>query len=315
VSWLVTGGAGFVGVNLVRLLATRGIRARVFDDLTHGRREDLAGLDAELVVGDIRDAAAVERALAGVELVVHLAAHTRVMDSIADPTGSFDVNVRGTLVLLEACRRRGGLRRFILASTGGAVLGDAVPPVHEGMPARPLSPYGASKLACEGYCSAYYGSYAIPTVALRFSNVYGPYSYLKGSVVPVFFKRILAGEPLVIHGDGAQTRDFLYVDDLCRAIVAAAERECSGEVLHVGSGRETAIRDLADRMLTVTGIPVPIERRAARTGEVGRNFACIDRARAVLGFVPAVSLEEGLLRTWDWFRRSQEPHIRPAARL
>src|SRR5205823_2275190 len=126
------------------------------------------------------------------------------------------------LVLLEACRRRGGLRRFILASTGGAVLGDAVPPVHEGMPARPLSPYGASKLACEGYCSAYYGSYAIPTVALRFSNVYGPYSYLKGSVVPVFFKRILAGEPLVIHGDGAQTRDFLYVDDLCRAIVAAA---------------------------------------------------------------------------------------------
>src|SRR5437773_1985422 len=124
-------------------------------------------------------------------------------------------------------RRRGGLRRFILASTGGAVLGDAVPPVHEGMPARPLSPYGASKLACEGYCSAYYGSYAIPTVALRFSNVYGPYSYLKGSVVPVFFKRILAGEPLVIHGDGAQTRDFLYVDDLCRAIVAAAERECS----------------------------------------------------------------------------------------
>jgi UDP-glucose 4-epimerase len=298
--WLVTGGCGFVGSNLLRVLAARGVAVRVLDDLSVGRRED-AG-DAELVVGDIRDADAVDAALRDVAVVVHLAAHTRVIESIADPLGSFDANVRGTVTLLEAVRHRPGIRRFILASTGGAILGDAPPPVHEDMPARPVSPYGASKLACEGYCSAYFGAYGTPTVALRFSNVYGPGSYRKGSVVAAFLRAIQAGEPLVVYGDGRQTRDFLYVDDLCAAVVAAADRPCDGQVFHVASGHETAIGDLAATILRITGTTSAIEHRPARAGEVLRNCARIDRARAVLGYAPAVALDDGLARTWRWFQ-------------
>lgn len=301
--WLVTGGCGFVGVNLLQRLAARGVSVRVLDDLSMGHAEDIVGLDAELLVGDIRDPAVADRALAGVEVVVHLAAHTRVIESIENPALNFDVNARGTLTLLEAARRRGGLQRFILASTGGAILGDVEPPVHEGMPARPLAPYGASKLACEGYCSAYFGSYGIPTVALRFSNVYGPWSYQKGSVVAAFFKRILAGQPLVIYGDGQATRDFLYVGDLCGAILAATERDCGGEVFHIAAGRETAVGTLADLMLRVTASPVVVQHEPARRGEVQRNTARIDHARTVLGWEPVQPLEDGLRETWAWFQQ------------
>jgi UDP-glucose 4-epimerase len=304
VSWLVTGGAGFVGVNLIRLLASRGIAVRVLDDLSQGRRTDLDGLGADLVVGDIRDRATVEQVLDGVDVVVHLAAHTRVVESIADPLESFDVNARGTLLLLDAARRHGGLRRFVFASTGGAILGDATPPVHEDMPAHPLAPYGASKLAGEGYCSAYFGSYGLPTVALRFSNVYGPYSYQKASVVAAFFKRILAGEPLVVYGDGTQTRDFLFVGDLCRVILGAVEHDCAGQVFHIAAGVETSIGELTERLLAVTGTRVPVERRPARAGEVYRNCARIDRARSVIGFDPSTSLDAGLAATWAWFREA-----------
>jgi UDP-glucose 4-epimerase len=302
VTWLVTGGAGFIGVNLLRLLATHGVRVRVLDNLVVGRRADLDGLGAELLEGDIRDATVVRRALDGVDVVVHLAAHTRVIESLADPRENFDVNAVGTLNLLEACRQRGDIKRFILASTGGAILGDADPPVHEDMPARPLSPYGAGKLACEGYCSAYFGSYGVPTVALRFSNVYGPYSYQKGSVVAVFFKRILSGEPLVIYGDGSQTRDFLFVTDLCHAVVQAADAECAGQVFHIASGIETSIGDLARRMIAISETKVPIEWKPARAGEVRRNCARIDRARSVLGFAPNTALDAGLRATLQWFR-------------
>jgi UDP-glucose 4-epimerase len=298
--WLVTGGCGFLGSNLLRTLSMRDVAVRVLDDLSVGRAED-AG-DVDLRIADIRDAAAVDAALQDVDVVVHLAAQTRVMDSIADPLAGFDANVRGTLTLLEAVRRRPGIRRFILASTGGAILGDAEPPVHEDMPARPLSPYGASKLACEGYCSAYFGAYGVPTVALRFSNVYGPGSHRKGSVVAAFLRSVQAGAPLVLYGDGRQTRDFLYVDDLCQAVVAAATRDCNGQVFHIASGHETMIADLAETIRRVTDSSVPIEHRPARAGEVQRNCARIDRAHDVLGFVPSVALDDGLARTWRWFQ-------------
>ena len=301
--WLVTGGCGFVGVNLLPRLVERGVAVRVLDDLSVGRAEDVAPFGVELLVGDIRDPATVERALDGVDVVVHLAAHTRVVESIEQPLLDFDVNVRGTLTVLEGVRRRGGVGRFILASTGGAILGDAEPPVHEGMPARPLAPYGAGKLACEGYCSAYHGSFGIPTVALRFSNVYGPWSYQKGSVVAAFFKRILAGEPLVVYGDGGATRDFLYVGDLCRAILAAADRECGGQVFHVAAGRETRVGDLARLVLQASGATVEIRHEPARRGEVRRNSARIDLAAERLGWTPRMPLEQGLRETWAWFRQ------------
>lgn len=237
---LVTGGCGFIGANLVPALLKRSTQVRVLDNLSTGLREDVESLGVELQLGDIRDEAAVARAMECVEEVVHLAAHTRVVDSIENPLFDFESNARGTLNLLLAARKV-GVRKFVMASTRGAILGEKEPPVNEEMVAQPLSPYGASKLAGEGYCSAFHGSYGMGTVALRFSNVYGPFSYHKASVVAAFFKRMLQGESLIIYGDGQQTRDFLYAEDLVEGILTALNRSRGGEVYHLASGQETSV--------------------------------------------------------------------------
>jgi UDP-glucose 4-epimerase len=183
---LVTGGCGFIGVNLIPRLLEQGVRVRVLDNLSLGRREDVEPLGVDLHVSDIQDPAAVAKACEGVDAVVHLAAHTRVVESLSKPQLNFNVNAVGTLNVLEACRAS-GISKMIFASTGGAILGEQEPPVHEGMVPQPISPYGASKLAGEAYSSAYTGAYGLKTAALKFSNVYGPYSYHKGSVVAQFF--------------------------------------------------------------------------------------------------------------------------------
>ncbi|MFZ2089991.1 MAG: NAD-dependent epimerase/dehydratase family protein, partial [Desulfobaccales bacterium] len=203
--WLIAGGAGFIGSNLIRALLWSGITIRVLDDLSSGRAQDVANLPVKLVVGDIRDRQVVDEVMAGVQIVVCLAARTGVVPSVMDPSGDMSVNVGGTLNLLEAAVRH-RVDRFIFASTGGAIVGEADPPVHEDMPPSPLSPYGAGKLAGEGYCSAFWGSYGLKTVPLRFSNIYGPFSYHKGSVIAQFFRQIMAQEELTIFGDGEQTR-------------------------------------------------------------------------------------------------------------
>jgi UDP-glucose 4-epimerase len=210
---LITGGAGFIGSNLVRLLAAAGYTLRILDNFSAGKASDLQDLPVTIQTGDIRHRQDVERAVAGVRHIVHLAAHTGVLDSIQDPETNMDINLRGTFQLLQAAVRQ-GVERFIFASTGGAIVGEVEPPVHEDMVPRPISPYGASKLAAEGYCAAFWGSYGLKTVSLRFTNVYGPYSYNKGSVIAKFFRRVLAGEELLIYGDGEQTRDFVMVN-LC----------------------------------------------------------------------------------------------------
>ncbi|RIK41240.1 MAG: epimerase, partial [Chloroflexi bacterium] len=197
---LVTGGAGFIGASLVPMLLGQGYRVRVLDDLSVGSAATLEGLDVELVVGDIRDRAAVDAAVAGMDGVVHLAAHTTVIDSIHDPLHDYAVNVGGTLNLLLACRDQ-GIGRFVFASSN-APIGENTPPIDESKPARPLSPYGASKLAGEGYCSAFHSSYGLGTVILRFANVYGPRSTHKGSVVAKFIKDALSSGRLTIYGDG-----------------------------------------------------------------------------------------------------------------
>jgi UDP-glucose 4-epimerase len=298
-SYLVTGGCGFIGVNVVSRLASQ--RVRVLDDLSLGRREDIEHLGVDLQVGDIRDAETVRRACQGIDVVVHLAAHTRVVESVAQPRLNFEVNALGTLNVLEACREA-GVKKVIMASTGGAILGEQTPPVHEGMVARPVSAYGASKLAGEGYASAYWGSYGLNTVALRFSNVYGPYSYHKGSVVAQFFKNLIDGQPLVVYGDGQQTRDFLYVDDLVDAIVLADKADTPGEVFQIASGRETSLRTLLETMKRV--LPdqnFDIRHEPARAGEILRNYASIEKARRLLGYNPQTRLEDGLRTTWQWF--------------
>ena len=303
---LITGGAGFIGSNLIRSLSRTGTEIRVLDNLVSGRAEDLDNLPVELVVGDIRDRQLVDRVMTGVQIVIALAAHTGVVQSVENPAEDMSINVAGTVNLLEAAVRH-RVDRFIFASTGGAIVGEAAPPVHEEMPPRPLSPYGAGKLAGEGYCSAFRGSYGLKTVPLRFSNIYGPFSYHKGSVIAKFFRQVLAGRELTIFGDGEQTRDFLSVEDLCQAVSAALTADLPfGEPIQLGTGQETTINNLVGLMRQVVGTDKfpPVRRAKPRAGEVQRNFMDISRARKNLHFTPATDLLTGLQKTWQWFQEN-----------
>jgi UDP-glucose 4-epimerase len=301
-SYLVTGGCGFIGVNLMSRLVGQASRLRILDNLSIGKREDIEHLDVDLQVGDIRDFAAVKKACQAIDTVVHLAAHTRVVESVSEPELNFEINAIGTMNVLRACREA-GVQKFIFASTGGAILGEQEPPVHEDMVPRPVSPYGASKLAGEAYCSAFFGSYGMNTVALRFSNVYGPYSYQKGSVVAQFFRNLMEKKALVIYGDGQQTRDFIFVADLVDAILLADEADTPGEVFQIGSGKETSLQTLLSTMKgTLPPMAYDIRYEPARAGEISRNYASIEKARRLLGYDPKTPLEDGLKKTWQWFR-------------
>jgi UDP-glucose 4-epimerase len=305
--YLITGGCGFIGVNLIARLAQRGAGVRVLDNLSLGRRADVEPHGVELVVGDIRDRATVLACTRGVDTVIHLAAHTRVVESVENPEVNFDVNVVGTFNVLQACRAS-GVRNFILASTGGAILGEQTPPVHEKMVPRPIAPYGASKLCGEGYCSAFHGAYGLQTVALRFSNVYGPWSYHKGSVVAQFFRNLMQDRPLTVYGDGCQTRDFVYVGDLVEAILAASALEVGGESIQIASGRQTSLKELLRLMReVVTERSFEVQYEPARAGEILHNYALIDKARCLLGFEPRTELREGLRATWQWFKDHNAP--------
>jgi UDP-glucose 4-epimerase len=304
---LITGGAGFIGVNLIEELTRAGdYDITVLDNESTGTFAQLAPFRVTTVRGDIRDAGAVRDAIAGVGTVVHLAADTRVIDSIADPSTNFDVNVAGTFNLLQLARQA-GVKAFVNASTGGAILGEAPSPVHEDLPARPLSPYGAAKLAAEGYCSAFAGAYGLGSVSLRFSNVYGPRSYHKGSVVAHYFRQLMEGRELVVYGDGTQTRDFLFVTDLVHGIRRAIERGVTG-VYQLGSGRPTTINALIEaiRRTVDRGADVRVRYADARAGEVHTTWCDITKARRAFGFDPATPLDAGLDATWRWFRAAQQ---------
>lgn len=301
---LVTGGCGFIGARLVLQLLHQGVEPRVLDNLSRGRKENLPA-EVELTVGDIRDDDALTEALAGVDAVVHLAAYGSVIESIADPLENFDVNVRGTLSLLRASQEA-SVERFVFASTGGALMGKAEPPVDESTLPWPVSPYGASKLCGEAYLHAFAGAYGLRTTALRFPNVYGPCSDHKTSVITTFVKNALSGQPLVVYGDGSASRDFLYVDDLCRAISAALDSDLSDEVVQLASERETTVGELAGLVLRLTGREgLPIEHRPARRGEVARIFATAEKAHRLLGFAPAETLESGVEKTVEWFSENR----------
>jgi UDP-glucose 4-epimerase len=324
-NWLVTGGCGFLGTALVRSLTEQGGHSvRVVDNLAVGERADLEAVTpfeevaevgpmrpdspVELVVGDILDERLALRAAEGADVIVHLAANTGVMPSIEDPRADCMSNVVGTLNYLEAARHN-GVRRFVFASSGGTTIGEAEPPIHEEMVPHPVSPYGASKLAGEGYCSAYFRTFGIETVALRFGNVYGPLSGHKNSVVARFIKRASGGEVLEIYGDGTQTRDFIYVGDLIRAVRLAATVEgVGGEIFQIATSAETTVQELVDRLLPVlaaSGIKdVEVRNTEARRGEVRRNYADTSKAERMLGWRAEVDLDEGLRRTAAWFMGS-----------
>ena len=323
--WLITGGCGFIGTAVIQsLLEEGGHHVRVVDNLTVGAREDLSrvcdfaevpgaevgemgesGSRVELVVGDILDEDLALRAARGADAIVHLAANTGVMPSVEDPRADCRTNVFGTLNYLEAARHS-GVGRFVLASSGGTVIGETEPPIHEEMAPHPVAPYGASKLAGEGYCSAYFQTFDIETVALRFGNVYGPLSGHKNSVVARFIKRATGGEVLEIYGDGSQTRDYIYIGDLVRAIKLSATTEgVGGETFQIATSAETTVREIADRLIPVlaeAGIKdVEVKNTDARRGEVHRNFADTSKVKRMLGWKAEMDLDEGLRRTVEWF--------------
>lgn len=299
---LITGGAGFIGTNLIaHLTAKGGYELTALDDESMGSGTRVVELGARFVPGDVRDSALMTRLAREADVIIHLAADTRVMDSIDNPAHNFDVNVVGTFRVLEAARAA-GVQCVINASTGGAILGDAQPPVNENMPARPVAPYGAAKLAAEGYCSAFSGAYGLRTVSLRFSNVYGPGSFHKGSVVAHFYKRILAGEDIVIYGDGSQTRDFLYIGDLIEGVQGAMEREATG-VFQLGSGVGTTVTELIQLIRNAVGpaYPLSVRHEDFRDGEIKQSWCDVAKARRELNFQPSTALADGLVRTWTWF--------------
>jgi len=211
----------------------------------------------------------------------------------------------GTLNLLRSSVLK-GIQRFIFASSA-APLGEQIPPLDENKIPKPLSPYGSSKLAGEGYCSAFYASYGLKTTVLRFSNVYGPYSFHKGSVVAEFIKRILKNKPLTIYGDGNQTRDFLYIDDLASAVIKILEspsENTDGETFQLGSGTETSVNDLIELLKDITGLSIDTIFEPPRKGEINRNYTSIEKIKKHIGYTPTFPIRKGLENTWKWFKRA-----------
>jgi UDP-glucose 4-epimerase len=303
---LITGGCGFIGTNLIAKIQAKGnYDIRVLDNLSIGSKENLSDFsDIEFINGDIRDSKAVLKALDGVTCVIHLAADTRVIDSIKDPLFNFDVNVSGTINILNQMRKN-GVTKIINASTGGAILGDVKPPVNEYMLPEPVSPYGASKLSVEGYLSAFSNSYGFNAVSLRFSNVYGPRSWHKGSVVAHFFKNILSGKDLTVYGDGWQKRDYIHVHDICEGIYQILNDDIIG-VYQLGSGMPVSINQLIAYIRETVGqdFPFKVHYKDFRSGELLHSWCDIKKAKETFGFDPKLNISTGLKQTWKWFENS-----------
>ena len=301
---------------------------RILDNLSVGTRERLSHYskfsetpansneyenhllpgDVELVIGDIRDYKTCRKSCRGVDTIVHLAANTGVQPSIEDPQSDMNSNVIGTVNLLEAARQE-NVKRFVFASSG-APIGNCTPPIHEELAPHPVSPYGASKLAGEGYCSAYYHSFGIETVALRFGNVYGPGSGHKNSVIAKFIRQAMNGETLEIYGDGTQTRDFIYIDDLLQAIwLAATVPGIGGEIFQIATNRETSIIEIRDFLIPILEEKgykgIDVKHAAPLAGDVKRNFSDTTKAKNRLGWQAEKSFLLGLKETVTWFIKQE----------
>lgn len=297
----MTGGLGFIGTNLIpKLIQEFNAEIIVLDNFSNNS-EQLDTSNLQIIRGDIRDKSLVEDAVGEVNGVIHLAAHTRVMDSIETPIVNFETNVVGTLNLLEAMRKF-NVTTLINASTGGAILGDATPPINEDMVAKPTSPYGASKLAIEGYLHAYGASFGLNAISLRFSNIYGPYCRKKKSVVAAFLEHITERNSVTVYGDGTQTRDFLFVDDLVEGIMLAIKYG-SNNVFQLGSGRGTSINDLISSLKETTGINFKVEYKPFRNGEIKHTFCDISKAKKLINYNPATDLKTGLNKLWEWYKK------------
>ena len=303
---VVTGGAGFIGSNLVRLLLERGSDVRVLDSFASGRRENLVGLDVEVVEGDVRDREAVRGVVRGASRIFHLAAVVSVVGSVEDPLETHEVNTTGTLNVLMAARDE-GVERVVLSSSS-AVYGEAGERVDESASAVPPSPYGASKLSAEAAVAAFHGSYGMQAVSLRYFNVFGPRqdpASEYAAVIPRFIQATLVGKPVTIYGDGEQSRDFVFVEDVCRANVLASEApaEAWGRPFNVATGESRTVNELLREIQEAVGREtVEPLREPPRPGEIRTSAADPSAATRALGFRAERTFREGLERTVEWFR-------------
>jgi len=304
-SYLVTGGAGFIGSHIVDELIRRGERVRVLDDFSSGRRENVPAAGVELVDGDVADPAAARRAVEGCDYVIHQAAIPSVPKSVKDPATSHHANVDGTLQILVAARDA-GVRRLVFAGSS-SVYGDAAElPKREDMPTAPLSPYALQKLFSEEYCRMFTRLYGLETVTTRYFNVFGPRQQ-PGSpysgVISLFIEALASGKAPTVHGDGEQTRDFTYVADVVDGVLRACTAEgVSGEVINVATGGRVSLRQLIATLQTILGTSVQPLFGPTREGDVRDSQADITKARELLGFQPRTSLEDGLRKTVAWFK-------------
>jgi len=303
---LVTGGAGFIGSHLVRALVARGHAVRVVDNLSTGSRDNLEGLSVELIPADIANPTTLRGAARGADVIYHLAAMISVPASLDNPVGCYQTNVLGSLHLLEAARRE-GVRRVVLASSC-AVYGDRQEPVDEDAEPRPQSPYAASKLAMEDLARLYHRTLGLATVCLRFFNVYGPRqdpASPYAAVIPRFIEAMHRGHAATIFGDGEQSRDFVFVEDVVQALLLAAEAPAApGGTFNIGRGQATTILELETTLRQLFPGAPPTIRAPERPGDIRLSQADIRRATETLGYRPVHDLHHGLQATVEWMRRS-----------
>lgn len=309
---LVTGGAGFIGSHLVGRLLELGERVRVLDDFSTGRRSNLAELEerCELIEGDIRERGLVQRCMEGVEVVFHLAARASVPRSVEQPLAAHEVNVTGTLNLLLAAREA-RVRCFVYSSSSAAYGETPVLPKSEEMAPHPQSPYAVSKLAGEYYCTCFARVYELATISLRYFNVFGPRQDPDGpyaAAIPAFLSRMLRGQPPIIYGDGEQSRDFCYIDNVVEAnLLAARAAGCAGEVVNIACGERVTLNAIVALINRRLGTDLRPQYEPPRPGDVRCSLAALEHARAVLGYEPKVMFAEGLERSIAWYRRQTPP--------
>jgi UDP-glucose 4-epimerase len=307
--YLITGGAGFIGSNIAEALVAKGEKVRVFDNFSTGSMANLSGFRdrIEIAEGDLRDLASVRRAMEGVEYVCHQAALRSVERSVDDPLSTDEVNVHGTMHLLTAAREAKTVKRLVYASSS-SVYGDTeAMPKTEDLAPSPISPYAVSKLAAEHYCRVFSRLYGFETVSLRYFNVFGPRQRPESqyaAVIPLFMRSALKGEPLEVHGDGEQSRDFTYIDNVVQAnLLSCTTPGVGGEVFNVACGERHSLLEIADIFGRFLGRELPRKHVGTRRGDVRHTLASIDRAVKLLGYRPTVGFEEGLRRSFDWFQK------------
>ena len=307
--YLVTGGAGFIGCNLVRYILAKGHDVVVVDNFATGKRGNIADFvdRVEFIEGDIRDRPTMDKAVAGCAAIFHEAALASVPRSVEDPATSHDVNASGTLTLLEAARAA-RVERVIFAASSSAYGDRKESPKHEGMTPLPASPYAASKIACEGYMRAYASCYAMETLSLRYFNVFGPYQDPEGAyaaAIPAFVSRLLRNRRPIVFGDGEQTRDFCYIDNVCEAnwLAANAPAEaCAGTALNIACNASVSLNEILALLRELLNTDIEAEYTDTRPGDVRDSLADVSLAKQVVGYEPKIFFAEGLRKAIDWYK-------------